>query len=113
MALALLWILTASGIISTGIAILIGALAMAYFAFVAYETYRLQSMKPKVGAETMIGKRGKAVCDLAPEGAIEVEGEYWKAVSDRPVKKGAFVEVVKVEGSKVTVIPDEPRQLDG
>ncbi len=110
---AILWILTSSGIISAGMAFFIGALATTFFAFAAYKTYNLQSMKPKVGTETMIGKKGKTVCELDPEGVIEIEGECWKAISDKPVKKGVSVEIMKVDGLKVTVAQVKPEQLDG
>lgn len=112
LALVLLYVLSASGVISAAVAILIGLAAVAFFSFVAYETCRLQSMKPKVGIEAMVGKRGKVVCDLAPEGAIDVDGEYWKAFSDSPVRKGSIVEVAKVDSQRVKVkkVDDEERR---
>ncbi|HRR54762.1 MAG TPA: NfeD family protein [Candidatus Methanomethylicus sp.] len=104
---AVVWELYSSGIIGAGAAIVIGALAVAFFSFVAFKTYRLQAMEPKVGAEVMVGKMGKAVCDLDPEGAVEIEGEYWKAVGVRPVWKGAAVRVVRIDGLKATVVQVE------
>ncbi len=105
--IAVVWTLYSSEIIGAGAAIVIGMLAVAFFSFVAFKTYALQAMKPKVGAEVMVGKRGKAVSDLDPEGEAEIEGEYWKAVGVRPIRKGAAVRVVRVDGLKVTVAPAE------
>jgi len=104
---AVAWALYSHGIIDAGAAIVIGVLAATFFSFVAFKTYTLQAMKPKVGAEVMVGKTGKAVCDLVPEGEVEIEGEYWKAVGVRPIGKGAAVRVVRVDGLKVTVAPAE------
>lgn len=104
---AVVWVLYSHGIIGAEAAIAIGVLAAAFFSFVAFKTYALQAMKPKVGAEVMVGKRGKAVSDLYPEGEAEIEGEYWKAVGVRPIGKGDAVRVVGVDGLKVTVAPAE------
>ncbi|GEM_PF-1169699 len=106
-AIAVLWILRSYGIISAGSAIIMGVLAGVFFAFMALKTYRLQAMKPKVGAEAMVGKTGRAVRDMDLEGAVEIEGECWKAVSYRPIRNGATVRVVRVDGLKVTVVPEE------
>jgi membrane-bound ClpP family serine protease len=105
--IAVVWVLYSHGSIGAEAAIVIGVLAAAFFSFVAFKTYALQAMKPKVGAEVMVGKVGKAVSDLDPEGEVEIEGEYWKAVGGRPIGKGAAVRVVRVDGLKVTVAPAE------
>ncbi len=66
---------------------------------------RSQFRQPITGSAGLVGERGTAYTDLDPEGRIFVHGEYWQAVSDRPVRKGELVEVVEVIGLKVRVRP--------
>jgi membrane-bound ClpP family serine protease len=60
-------------------------LMMAVVAACSYITYwlcqRTLHKKATVGPETLIGAKGKATCQIAPEGYVRVEGELWKAVS--------------------------------
>ena len=53
----------------------------------------------------MIGETGSAITQLAPEGKIFVHGEYWDAVSPRPVEPGALVRVTAIDKLKLTVEP--------
>lgn len=58
--------------------------------------------------DAMVGKRVKVVEAIAPDssaGAVFVEGERWRAESDRTIPEGAFVEIVKVEGAHLLVRP--------
>jgi membrane-bound ClpP family serine protease len=40
-------------------------------------------------------------------GRIFVEGEYWHAVSDAPIEKGAGAEIAAVQGLTLKVKPKE------
>ena len=66
---------------------------------------RARRGKVETGSEGMIGEIGAAFTDLAPEGKILVHGEYWDAVSPRPVAAGARVRVTAIERLKLTVEP--------
>jgi len=66
---------------------------------------RARRNKVETGSEGMIGETGAAVTDLAPEGKIFVHGEYWNAVSSRPVSIGARVRVTAIDKLKLTVEP--------
>jgi membrane-bound serine protease (ClpP class) len=62
------------------------------------------------GLRSMIGKQGIARERLAPSGYVLVQGELWKAEiaeADQPIESGKFVQVVKMEGLKLFVIPEE------
>jgi len=76
----------------------------AFFVFVIGKGLRAQLMPVKAGAETMIGK---TVATLTPidsrGGRIFIEGEYWNAVSDRPIEKGEVVEIASVQGLTLKV----------
>jgi len=66
---------------------------------------RARRGKVETGSEGMIGETGAAITELAPEGTIFVHGEYWVAVSPRPVAAGARVRVTAIEKLKLTVEP--------
>jgi membrane-bound serine protease (ClpP class) len=66
---------------------------------------RARRGKVETGSEGMIGATGAAITELAPEGKIFVHGEYWDAVSPRPVAAGARVRVTAIDGLKLTVEP--------
>jgi membrane-bound serine protease (ClpP class) len=66
---------------------------------------RARRNKVETGPEGMIGQTGAAVTELAPEGKVFVHGEYWDAVSLRPVAAGAPVRVTAIDKLKLTVEP--------
>jgi len=74
------------------------------FVWRAYDRERSGSMR------SMIGKQGIARERLAPSGYVLVQGELWKAEiaeADQPIESGKFVRVVKMEGLKLFVVPEE------
>jgi membrane-bound serine protease (ClpP class) len=70
----------------------------------------IQARRNKVltGASGMVGEIGLARTSLAPEGQVEVRGEYWDAVADINVAAGSRVRVKAVEGLKLRVEGDSP-----
>lgn len=60
-----------------------------------------------IGREALIGRKGIAVSDLAPDGEVEVEGARWRATSHREagIKAGDQVVVVGVDGWYLEVDP--------
>jgi membrane-bound serine protease (ClpP class) len=66
---------------------------------------RARRSKVETGSEGMIGETGAAITELAPDGKIFVHGEYWDAVSQRPVAAGARVRVTAIDKLKLTVEP--------
>ncbi|MCL4873158.1 nodulation protein NfeD [bacterium] len=62
---------------------------------------RVHRRRPVSGADLLVGSVGVASGDFGgdeKEGSVYVEGEYWNAVSDVPVKDGEKVRVVEVRG---------------
>ena len=58
-------------------------------------TWRLSRLwAPKVGPETLIGARGRAVTDCRPNGTVRVQGEEWQARCDKGVDGGDPVRVM-------------------
>lgn len=80
------------------------AAAMAVFAAVlARVAIRSHRSRVTMGPEGLVGEVGQARTDIAPEGEVYIQGAYWGAYSDAPVKKGERVVVVSVEGLRLKV----------
>lgn len=88
---------------STAIALTVPFTAIT--AFLVSLIVRAKNNKVETGQEGMIGLTGSAITELAPEGKIFVRGEYWEAVSARPVMIGAKVRVTAIDKLKLTVEP--------
>lgn len=84
--------------------------ASAFFIVVIWLAIKAQMREHFSGSEAMIGAEAEAATDIANEGEVFLKGEYWKALSDKPVKKGAKVKVVKIEGLKLSVEEIEKKQ---
>ncbi len=70
-------------------------LTVLFFVFAIGLTIRTHRKKPITGDAGLIGEIGEVYKALNPEGIIKVHGEYWKAISEIPCKKGQKVEVVE------------------
>jgi membrane-bound serine protease (ClpP class) len=55
------------------------------------------------GVSELVGLVGRAKTPLAPEGSIFVRGEFWTAYADEPIAAGERVEVVAVDGMRLSV----------
>ncbi|MBW7957459.1 MAG: nodulation protein NfeD [Deltaproteobacteria bacterium] len=84
-----IWVILPAVILMT--AVVIGAMLYAV---------RVHRRRPVSGTDLLVGSIGVASDDLGgeKEGSVYVEGEYWNAVSDVPVKGGEKVRVVEVKG---------------
>lgn len=52
----------------------------------------------------LLGKTGRTRTDLRPVGKAEIEGEIYDVVGDDFIPKGEKIEVVAVEGIKISVV---------
>jgi membrane-bound serine protease (ClpP class) len=62
-----------------------------------------QRRRATTGNAGMVGLKGVAETDLAPQGWVVVSGERWKAVADESVASGEQVTVRSVEGLTLRV----------
>ena len=70
---------------------------------------RIRRMPPRMGIETMVGKRAVARSALEPSGFVFLNGEYWSAeAEDGAVKPGEGVVITAVKGLKLRVRKHEP-----
>jgi membrane-bound serine protease (ClpP class) len=53
-------------------------------------------MRPRVGAEALVGAEGLAVSECRPSGRVRVHGEVWRAVCPDGVDAGDPVVVLAV-----------------
>ena len=77
--------------------------ASGFFIVVIWLAIKAQMRKHSTGVEAMTGAEAEVVTDIDNEGKVFLRGEYWKATSEKPIKKGAKVRVVKVEGLSLIV----------
>ena len=59
------------------------------------------------GVEEMVGTRAEALTDFTTRGQVWVHGERWAARTDTAVTQGQSLEVVKVDGLTLHVIPKD------
>jgi membrane-bound serine protease (ClpP class) len=59
---------------------------------------KAQKRKAVTGSQGLIGKEGKCLSDIAPEGKVFLHGEIWDAVSPDQIVKGDHVEVTGLKG---------------
>lgn len=91
--------------VSRSLIVTCAVVAAALVGLLAVLAARAQSSKVRGGAEGLIGERGKALSEIAPEGRVFVHGESWLAESEgaTAIAAGAVVEVVRMEGLKLHV----------
>ena len=75
-----------------------------FFAWIATEGIRAQFTKSRTGKEAMIGTIAEVV-DPVNEigGRVLVFGEYWNAISDKPLETGMQCEIIGVNNLQLTV----------
>ena len=74
-----------------------------FFIVVIWMATKAQLRKHLTGAEAMIGVETEALTDITNEGKVFLEGQYWKAISEKPIKRGTKVKIVKVKGLSLIV----------
>ncbi len=63
--------------------------------------------QPLAGEEGMVGMTGVAVQSFDMKGKVFVNGEYWDAVTARPIRKQQEISVIKVENMILHIKPKE------
>jgi membrane-bound ClpP family serine protease len=78
-------------------------------AFLVRLAIRSHTSGGETGASPMIGLKGKAVTEVAPEGRVIVQGEYWWARSQMKIAEGEYVRVVGMDGLtlEIEACPDK------
>jgi membrane-bound serine protease (ClpP class) len=92
----------ATGLIG-GVAFGGGAIMLATVVFFA----RSRRQPVVTGVERMLKETAVALGDFEESGPVLVVGERWTAVSRTPVRKGQRLKVLRVDGLKLEVAPEE------
>jgi len=87
-----------------------GVVVMAIaFLLAGFLVLKTQLAKPVSGKEGLVGEVAEAKTDIDPTGSVFFHGEFWTAHSDKPVKAGEKVRVLKVDHMKIDVEPLEDK----
>jgi len=85
----------------------IGVFALCFgsvFLFLTFKVLKAMKRKSASGPEGIIGEKGTAKTDIdAIGGKVFLHGEWWNAVSDRPIPAGSKVQVEKIHNLVLTV----------
>ena len=73
--------------------------------------WRTQLRSGDTNPARMIGLPGKAVTDVAGEGRVLVQGEYWWARARTQVAQGQRVRIIGIEGMTLEVEPTPDKSL--
>ena len=75
---------------------------------------RTRFATPTIGREWMIGHQGTATTSIDPDGVAMVSGARWRARTNRatPIKAGASLKVVAIDGVTLEVEPEEGAARD-
>ncbi|HDQ03929.1 MAG TPA: nodulation protein NfeD [Deltaproteobacteria bacterium] len=78
-------------------------LVSGFFIVVVWMAVKAQMRRPYSGLESIPEGKAEALTDIADEGKVFFQGEYWSAHSKEPIPKGAKVKILKIDGLKLTV----------
>lgn len=78
-------------------------LLVGFFSFAVTAGLRAQRQQVLMGRQRLIGARGMALSELAPEGVVQVQSETWTAIASEPIRAGETVEVVDSDGLNLQV----------
>lgn len=82
-------------------------LMTAGMASMIYYAARMYKKRPVSGMEGIVGAEGVVAEDMespGEEGKVFIDGEYWNAVSEEPVRKGERIKVKGIKGLVLTIV---------
>jgi membrane-bound serine protease (ClpP class) len=98
-------------VVVTGVAI------AATFVGIVTLVVRAHRRPTTMGKETLVGRVGRVMVELAPQGMVQAGGELWSAMAATPpehIAVGEKVEILGVKGLKLTVrkLPDAGKETN-
>lgn len=80
-------------------AIFLAAFVAGFVIFAMGAAWRAHKRKVVTGQQGILGARGRARTDIAPEGTVFVQGEYWRARAENgAIPSGEPIEVIGLDG---------------
>ncbi len=87
---------------------LAGLISFTFFVFFVQKIWMARRRPVAAGAEALLGARGEAREEIAPEGLVFVRGALWRAVSEgQAIHAGEPVRVIGRKGLQLQVQPGE------
>ncbi len=94
--------------------VLAALLSFAFFVFFVQKIWVARHRPVATGSEALLGSRGEAREEIAPEGMVFVKGALWRAVADGgPIHAGSPVRVVGRKGLQLMVAPSDTPAAQG
>lgn len=87
------------------LASIVSILATVFLWFVGRKTIDAMKTRPTQDLSRLIGMIGEARTDIAMDGTVYVGGEEWSARSEKKIRNGSQVKVIKREGLVLLVEP--------
>lgn len=76
----------------------------------AYSNHKILTLKPLLGAKSLVGSTCRTATPLTPEGYVKLNGELWRARAHKPIEDaGSEVVVMFVHGNMLIVGPLEEK----
>lgn len=86
----------------------LSSISVAGFLWVAVgKSIQATHAKPVHNLDALVGQVGVAKTKILDEGSVQVAGELWTAQSEKPIKSGASIRVVRREGFVLVVEKNE------
>ncbi len=91
------------------LAIIASVIASGYLWIAATKVLETEKLKPRHDLAKLIGDVGEARTDIHDEGSVQLGSELWSARSDKLIRAGSKVKVLKRDGFilDVELIPEE------
>jgi membrane-bound serine protease (ClpP class) len=91
--------------VSMGVVLPTAVVVAAVTGFLLTRVLSAHRERPMTGREGLIGDKGRAITEIAPEGKVAVHGEYWDGRSTgAAIPAGSTVRVVAVDGRRIDVV---------
>lgn len=80
------------------IALLASALVSGFLWIAALKSVQASSVRPSHDLDALVGQIGEAKTKVHTDGSVQVNGELWSARSDKAIKAGSSIRVIRREG---------------
>jgi membrane-bound serine protease (ClpP class) len=87
------------------LASLVSVIATVFLWFIGRKSIEALKSKPNQDLSRLIGMIGEARTEISTDGTIYINGEDWSARSDKKIREGSKVKVIKREGLVLLVEP--------
>ncbi|MGA2819210.1 MAG: nodulation protein NfeD [Anaerolineales bacterium] len=103
--------------VSVPLVVVTGVAIAATFVGIVTLVVRAHRRPTTMGKETLVGRVGRVMVELAPQGMVQAGGELWSAMAATPpehIAVGEKVEILGVKGLKLTVrkLPDAGKETN-